>query len=42
MQSRQEAKGRKTLEQALSAGLGEPLAGEAKKRLAEGRQPKSN
>jgi tetratricopeptide (TPR) repeat protein len=36
LRSRQEAEGRKTLEQALSAGLDEPLAGEARKRLAEG------
>lgn len=35
IKSRQEAEGRKTLEQALSAGLSEPLAGEARKRLAE-------
>lgn len=34
LQSRQETEGRKTLEQALSAGLPDPLAQEAKKRLA--------
>jgi tetratricopeptide (TPR) repeat protein len=34
LQSRQEAEGRKNLEQALSAGLPEPFAAEAKKRLA--------
>jgi len=38
VQSRHETEGRKTLEQALSAGLPDPLAQEAKKRLAE--QPK--
>jgi tetratricopeptide (TPR) repeat protein len=41
IQSRQQSQGRKTLEQALSAGLSEPLAGEAKKRLAE-EKPKSD
>jgi tetratricopeptide (TPR) repeat protein len=35
LQSRQEAQGRKTLEQALAAGLSEPLASEVKKRLSE-------
>jgi tetratricopeptide (TPR) repeat protein len=35
LQSRQEAQGRKTLEQALAAGLSEPLASEVKKRLTE-------
>lgn len=39
LQSRQEPEGRKTLERALSAGLEDPLAQEAKKRLAE-QQPK--
>lgn len=34
-QSRQEAKGRQTLERALAAGLLDPFAQEAKKRLAE-------
>ena len=38
LQSRQEAKGRETLERALAAGLQGPFAQEAKKRLAE--QPK--
>ena len=40
IQSRHEAEGRKTLEQALSAGLSDPLAQEAKKRLAADGQPK--
>ena len=35
IQAKQEAEGRKNLEQALSAGLPDPLAQEAKKRLAE-------
>ena len=39
LQSREEAKGRETLQQALAAGLQEPLAQEAKNRLA-GQQPK--
>jgi uncharacterized protein HemY len=39
MQSRQESKGRDSLQQALSAGLKDPLAQEAKKRLT-GQQPK--
>jgi tetratricopeptide (TPR) repeat protein len=35
LQTRQEAKGRETLQRALSAGLQNPMAEEAKKRLAE-------
>jgi tetratricopeptide (TPR) repeat protein len=39
LQTKQDAKGRATLERALAAGLSDPLAQEAKKRLAE-QQPK--
>src|SRR5207244_3352358 len=35
LQSRQDAKGRETLQQALAAGLQDPLAQEAKNRLAQ-------
>ena len=35
LQIKEEAKGRETLKQAISAGLQDPLAQEAKKRLAE-------
>jgi uncharacterized protein HemY len=35
LQTKQDAKGRETLERALAAGLQDPLAQEAKKRLAE-------
>jgi tetratricopeptide (TPR) repeat protein len=39
LQTKQDAKGRETLERALAAGLSDPLAQEAKQRLAE-QQPK--
>jgi len=39
LQTKQDSKGRETLERALAAGLSEPLAQEAKQRLAE-QQPK--
>jgi hypothetical protein len=37
LQTKQDAKGRETLEHALAAGLQDPLAQEARQRLAESR-----
>ena len=40
LETKQDAKGRETLERAFAAGLPDPLAQEAKKRLAEESRPK--